>query len=201
MFVRRESFKEYLTYYPITSGIIAMNIIMFLLMELSGSAESNLTLLRFGAMFDIAGFKTEWWRFFTAMVLHGGLTHLIFNCFALLVFAPPLERLLGKWRYALYYVACGVIGNIASYWLHFDEYISVGASGAIYGVYGAYIYLAIFHKHLLDFGTRKTIQTIVIIGFVYSLFPGIDLWAHLGGFVGGFALMALMVMMIRRRRT
>lgn len=201
MFVRRESFKEYITYYPITSGLIALNVLMFLLMELYGSSESTYTLLKFGAMFGIEGFRPEWWRFFTAIVLHGGLTHLIFNCFALLVFAPPLERLLGKWRYILYYATCGVIGNVFSYWLQFDDYISVGASGAIFGVYAAYIYLVIFHKQLLDFGTRKTIQTIVIVGFVYSFVPGIDLWAHLGGFVGGFALMSLMVMMIRRRRT
>ncbi len=202
MFVRRESFKQYLMYYPITAGLIAINIIMVIVMEIYGSSSNIFTLLQFGAIYKLTGvFDPEWWRFVTPIFLHGGLAHLFFNTFALIVFAPPLERMLGKPRYIACYLFSGVVGNIVSYFLHQDDYVGVGASGAIYGIYAAYIYLALFRKDIMDYSSRKTIQTIVIIGVVYSIVPmnNIDLWAHLGGFLGGFAFMAMVIWSIKRR--
>lgn len=200
MFIRRESFKQYIAWYPITSVIIALNVIMLVLMEIYGSSEDVYTLLKFGAMFKAEGFVTEWWRFITAIGLHIGWTHLLFNCFALLVFAPPLERMLGKYRYVLLYVLSGVTGNVFSYLIQSDSYIGAGASGAIYGVYAAYIFLAVFRKDIMNYSSRKTIQTIVIIGVIYSIIvPRVDLWAHMGGFAGGFVTMALIVLSIVRR--
>lgn len=202
MFVRRESFKEYIRYYPITAALIAINVVMVILMEIYGSSQSTYTLLRFGALYGLEGFvNPEWWRYITPIFLHGGWAHLLFNSFGLLVFAPPLERMLGKWRYIACYFFSGIAGNLVSAVLHQDDFVSVGASGAIYGIYAAYIYLAIFRKDIMDYSSRKTIQTIVIIGFVYSIIPfnNIDLWAHLGGFLGGLAFMALLVLSIKRK--
>jgi rhomboid protease GluP len=202
MFIRRESFKEYITYYPITAALIAINVVMVILMEIYGSSQSIYTLLRFGALYRYEGFvNPEWWRYITPIFLHGGWAHLLFNSFGLLVFAPPLERMLGKWRYIACYFISGIAGNLVSAVLHQDDFVSVGASGAIYGIYAAYIYLAIFRKDIMDYSSRKTIQTIVIIGVVYSILPynNVDLWAHLGGFLGGFAFMALVVMSIKRK--
>jgi rhomboid protease GluP len=202
MFVRRESLKQYVAWYPVTSLLIAVNVILVLLMEIAGSPNNSLTLLRFGAMFSVGEVEPEWWRYVTAIFLHAGWEHLLFNCFALYVFAAPLERMLGHVRYLMYYVLSGVIGNLASKLLHFNDYIGVGASGAIYGVYAAYVFIALFRKDLLDESSRKIIKIIVIVGFVHSLvmFWRVDLWAHLGGFVGGFVLMALIVLSIRARR-
>jgi len=200
MFVRRESLKQYIAWYPVTSVIIAVNIILLVLMEIDGSSENVRTLLKFGAMFKAEGFVTDWWRFVTAIGLHIGWMHLLFNSFALYVFAPPLEWMLGKWRYGLLYVMSGVTGNLFSYWFQSDQYIGAGASGAIYGVYAAYIFLALFRKDIMNYSSRKTIQTIVIIGVIYSIIvPRVDLWAHLGGFAGGFVIMALIVFSIVKR--
>lgn len=202
MFLRRESLRQYVRWYPVTASLIVVNGCLVLLMEIVGSPKSSMTLLRFGAMFDLFGYKPEWWRFVTAIFLHAGWEHLLFNCFALYVFAPPLERMLGHVRYFAYYVLCGVIGNLFSYALHVREYIGVGASGAIYGIYAAYLFIALFRKDLLDFSSRTIIKTIVIVGFIHSLvmFWRIDLWAHLGGFAGGFLLMGLIVLSLRARR-
>ena len=201
MFVRRESFKEYTRLYPVTTGIIAINIVMMLVLELYGSSTDVYTLLRFGAMFGLEGYEPEWWRYFTAMWLHIGWTHLLFNCFGLLVFTAPLERMLGSMRYAAYYVFCGVVGSAVSSLLHQDEYIGAGASGAIYGVYAAYLYIAVFHKEFMDYSSRKTIQIIVAIGFVHSLIvQGVDLWAHLGGFLAGVAATWLIISWNKHRR-
>lgn len=202
MFLRRESLRQYIRWYPVTAALIVLNLAMVLLMEITGSSKNSWTLLRFGAMFHVEGFEPEWWRYVTAIFLHVGWEHLLFNCFALYVFAAPLERMLGHVRYAVYYLLCGVFGNLLSYWLHTNEYVGAGASGAIYGVYAAYLFIALFRKDLLDESSQKIIKMIVIIGFAHSLimFWQIDLWAHLGGFVGGLLLMALLVLSIRVRR-
>lgn len=202
VFLRRESLKQYVRWYPVTASFGVLNVVLVILMEITGSSQNFLTLLRYGAMFDLPGIEPEWWRFVTAIFLHAGWEHLVFNCFALYVFAPPLERMLGHVRYLVYYVLCGVCGNVLSFLMHSDDYVGVGASGAIYGVYAAYLFIALFRKDLLDYSSRKTIQIIVIIGFVHSLimFWRIDIWAHLGGFLGGFLLMALLVLSVRVRR-
>ena len=200
MFVRRESFKEYIRLYPITTCLIAINIIMLVIMEIYGSSLDSYTLLKFGAMFTIPDFQPEWWRYITAIGLHAGWTHMLFNSFSLLIFAPPLERMLGKWRYVVCYIASGVAGNIISGLFQKDYVISVGASGAIYGIYAAYVYLAIFRKDIMDESSGKTIKIIIGIGIIHSLIvPNINLWAHLGGFIGGFVTIALMVYFVRRR--
>jgi len=202
MFIRRESLKQYVRWYPVTASLIALNVFMVLLMELAGSPRSSVTLLRFGAMFSVGGIEPEWWRSVTAIFLHAGWEHLAFNCFALYVFAPPLERMLGHARYLVHYVLSGAIGNLASYLLRSGDYVGVGASGAVYGIYAAYVFIALFRKDLFDAPSRKIIQTIVIVGFIHSLimFRRVDLWAHLGGFIGGFLLIALLALSVRAGR-
>ncbi len=136
----------------------------------------------------------EPWRYATSIVLHFGWEHLLFNCFSILVFAPPLERLLGSFRYTVFYVLCGIVGNILSVLMYnmnssAPALITVGASGAIYGVFGAYLNLALLHKTRLDDASRKTVYMILIFGLIYSVIvPNINIWAHAGGLIAGFLL-------------
>ncbi|MCR8642683.1 rhomboid family intramembrane serine protease [Paenibacillus sp. N1-5-1-14] len=203
MFSRRESFKQYIQFYPITSILIAINVAVFLVMLLTGTSFSNETLYDFGAMFDLPGMQPEWWRNFTAMFLHAGFGHLFFNMFTIVIFAPPLEIMLGKVRYLLLYLISGVAGNLVSAWMHklqSEYYIGVGASGAIYGLYAAFLFLAVFRKDIMDQATRQTILIIIVAGFVSSVItPRVDIYAHLGGFIGGFGSLALIVLSIKRR--
>lgn len=202
MFLRTESFKQYIRLYPITTALIVINIILVGLMEMFGSSQDTYTLLNFGAMYGYGDLKPEFWRYFTSMFLHIGFSHLFFNCFALFVFAPPLERMLGKVRYVILYILSGISGNIVSVLLHpsSEPFVAAGASGAIYGIYAAYLFLAIFRKDIFDQQTKQMIITIIVVGFIYSfIVPRVDLYAHLGGFIGGIITMALIVLSIKRR--
>ncbi|MEO3946053.1 rhomboid family intramembrane serine protease [Gorillibacterium sp. CAU 1737] len=201
-FIRYESFRQYLKLYPITSLLIVLNVLMYIILTLDGSSTSLATLLHYGAMYKTDAFSAEaiglaavpeWWRFIASTFLHNGAYHLLFNMFGLLVFAPPLERTLGSVRYTIFYLATGVMGNLLSYPLNSMGYVGVGASGAIYGIYAAYIYMGFFGERRLDPSSRQTIVTIVIVGALYSfIVPNVDVYAHLGGFLGGFLLMAVL---------
>jgi rhomboid protease GluP len=200
MFARRESLKQYLRLYPVNSVIIVINLLVMAAMEWYGSSLDDETLFQFGAMFSLPGLQPEWWRYITSVFVHIGFEHLLFNGFALYVFAAPLERMLGAWRYVLFYIASGVAGSLASQLLHSDPYIGAGASGAIYGIYAAYLYLSVFRKDLVDYETKTTIRTILIIGVIYSfVVPNVDMYAHAGGFVGGLVMMGLLSLAVRRK--
>lgn len=193
LFLRYENFRQYIRWYPITTAILAIQLVLFVWMAIVGSTRDNLTLVRFGAFVGEPPFSGEYWRYFSSIFLHSGFDHLLFNSFALFVFAPPLERLLGKWKYALFYLGSGFIGNVATLAFYNGNQIivSVGASGAIYGVFAAYLFIALFYRQALDKQSSSTIITIVVVGFIYTfLIPQVNVYAHVGGFVGGFLLFA-----------
>lgn len=198
IFMRYESFRQYIRFYPVTTFLLTANIAMFIVVAMNGGSTGP-NLYRFGAMFTVPPEPgAEIWRWFTSMFLHGGFDHLLFNCFALFVFAPPLERLLGHWRYAVLYVASGLIGAAFSAYLSSEISLSVGASGAIYGIYGAFLAIIVLRRWMLDRSSAQTVQIILAMGFVYSfLMANINWLAHLGGLVGGF-LVYLVVDSARR---
>jgi rhomboid protease GluP len=201
LFLRRETFRQYIRFYPVTCIILALIVVLFLAMEITGSSTSDRTLLDFGAMYSYSGETHEWWRYLSSMFLHIGLQHLLFNGFALYVFAPPLERLLGPLHYTVFFLLSGFAGNALSMLFSEPPFLSAGASGAIYGIYAAYLYLAIFHKHVLDEGTRKTVTMILVMGLIFSIVvPRVNLYAHAGGFLGGFIYFAILTKRFARRR-
>ncbi|WP_308638745.1 rhomboid family intramembrane serine protease [Paenibacillus silvisoli] len=187
IFLRYESFRSYLRLYPVTAAIIAINLIVYILDHFVYD----------GALLDKGLFYSykqenyfsleEPWRYVTSQFLHLDLSHLFFNMFAILVFAPPLERMLGHVKYLVFYLLCGIVGNLFSA-IADSATAGAGASGAIYGVYGAFLYLALM-KRSMDPDSRKTVYTILIFGILYSFFvPGIGIWAHIGGLFAGFVL-------------
>ncbi|WP_018755806.1 rhomboid family intramembrane serine protease [Paenibacillus terrigena] len=192
IFIRYENFKSYLRFYPVTSVLLLANIVVFILMAFDGGSTNTYTLLKYGAMLNDSHYATEYWRYFTAMFVHIGFDHLLFNSFALFVFAPPLERLLGSWQYALFYLFSGLLGNVFSDLMASGPTLSAGASGAIYGIYGAYLFIVLLQRSLLDPPSRQTIYMLLGMGLVYSVMvASVNLWAHLGGLVAGFILYGL----------
>lgn len=198
IFLRYESFRGYLKLYPATSLIIAANLIYFIIVAINGDPNSAYHAVQFGAFaanptIDPYGLQ-EPWRYLTSMFMHSGLEHLLYNMFSLLVFAPPLERLMRTWKYFVFYLLCGIAGHAASAWVHALQqddawHVSVGASGAIYGVFGAYLYITVFRRAWLDTSSRKTVYAILIFGVIYSfLVPSVNVWAHLGGGAAGFLI-------------
>lgn len=109
---------------------------------------------------------------------------------------------MGSWKFAILYLLSGLLGNIIglAYYERIEGYhFLVGASGAIYGAYGAYLYIALFQRHVIDESSRKTLFTLLILGILFSFTPGVSLVAHVGGLVGGFFLYGLMIRLFKRR--
>ncbi|RCX21716.1 rhomboid protease GluP [Fontibacillus phaseoli] len=203
IFIRYENWKSYLRYYPVTCLILAANLLMFLVVMFNGGSDNPYTQIKFGALINDPYYEGETWRLFASMFLHHDFGHLFSNCFAILVFAPPLERLLGHWRYALLYIGSGLIGNLISleiYRQSTELHLSVGASGAVYGVYGAFLYIALLQRQLMDESSRKTLYSLLIVGVIFSVVvPQVNWMAHFGGLVGGFFLYGLIIRLLKPR--
>ncbi|MGF7045793.1 membrane associated rhomboid family serine protease [Paenibacillus sp. DS2015] len=202
IFVRYENWKSYLRFYPVTALMILINIVMFIVISIKGGLTFS-NLVQFGGLTNDSAYSGELWRYVASMFLHSGFDHLLFNCFALLVFAPPLERLLGSWRYIILYFMSGIIGNIITmaYYSSIEapHTWSVGASGAIYGVYGAFLYVALLQRNLIDESSRKTLYAMLMFGIVFSIVtPSVNWAAHFGGLVGGFFVYGLIIRLLKK---
>ncbi|MEI2642857.1 MAG: rhomboid family intramembrane serine protease [Candidatus Nanopelagicales bacterium] len=128
--------------------------------------------------------NSEWYRLLTSVFLHGSWLHLLFNMYVLYVLGPPLERLLGHTRFLALYLIAGLGGAVASFTFSPINTVSVGASGAIFGLMGA---LVVAGRHL----KADITQVLVLIGInvvIGFLAPGIDWRAHLGGLLVGGAV-------------
>lgn len=133
----------------------------------------------------------EYWRLFTAMFLHVGLTHLAFNSVGLFILGVQVERLFGHYRFTAIYILAGLSGSVASFAFNTTG-IAAGASGAIFGVFGALVAFFVVRRNLMGEMGRQTLTGLLVL-LAINLFygfasPGIDNFAHMGGFVSGFAL-------------
>lgn len=168
-----------------TYVLIGINLLLFLWMTLDGGSENPETLVRFGAKYNPAIEAGEWWRLFTSMFLHIGFIHVAFNSIALYYLGVLVERMYGRGRFLLIYLMSGLFGTIASFL--YNTAISAGASGAIYGLFGALLYFGIRRKDLFFQTFGKDLLVIIGLNLAMSfLVPSIDLNAHLGGLAGGF---------------
>jgi membrane associated rhomboid family serine protease len=135
----------------------------------------------------------EYWRLFTVALVHGGLTHLFFNMFSLLVLGNPIEAAFGKARFLVIFTVSLLTGSLASIYLNSAPQVSVGASGAIFGLFGAFIAL----RKRINEGVRD-IYLIVGLNFAFGfIMGGVDWRAHLGGLVGGYLTTAVLLRITR----
>ena len=135
----------------------------------------------------------EWYRIFTVALVHSGLTHLGFNMWALYVLGTPLEHAFGKARLLTIFFISLITGSLTSLALAAQNQVSVGASGAIFGLFGAF---AVVGRRI----GADLRSILVLIGINFALdfiLPNIDWHAHLGGLIGG-ALTALVILRHRR---
>jgi membrane associated rhomboid family serine protease len=178
--------------YFITPIIIYINILIFIVMVFAGLGFITFKgqdLLNWGANFRPLTTNGEWWRLLTSIFLHGGLMHLLANMFGLLFVSIFLEPLLGRTKYVTAYLLTGILASCASLWWH-NATVSVGASGAIFGLYGLFLALLLRKVFPPDFGKAFLTSTLIFIGYnlVMGLTGGIDNAAHIGGLVSGFVV-------------
>jgi rhomboid protease GluP len=178
-----------------TYAILAANVIVWLLMEASGGSTRAAVLVRFGAKVNQLINEGQVWRLFTAMFLHIGILHLAINSYSLYVMGTVLEPLLGWRRYLAVYVLAGLCGSLASYWFN-PRALSAGASGAIFGLVGALGMFFFLHRKVFGETARRMMMNVGLIAAINLFFglsaSGIDNFAHIGGFVGGLVLGAIL---------
>lgn len=185
MFNRRENLKQYIKLYPVVATLLFLNIAVH---ALTYVPDLGNTIFNFGAGANFLIADGEYWRLITSIFLHGGFLHLLFNCFSLYVFAPEMERILGKARFITLYAIAGLFGNVATYVFLDLRTVSVGASGAIFGVFGAYAALVYYTRKTMP-ALRQIILPIIVISIVMTfLQPGVNVAAHIGGMVVGFII-------------
>ncbi|HIQ04231.1 MAG TPA: rhomboid family intramembrane serine protease [Anaerolineae bacterium] len=181
----RQVSRPYATY-----ALLAVNVLIWLAMTVSGGSENADVLLRFGAKYGPLIVAGEYWRLLTSMFLHIGILHLGFNSYALYIFGPQVEALYGHSRFLVLYFAAGLFGSVLSF--AFDPHLSAGASGAIFGLIGVLIAFLRHHREMLgEFGRRQLVSILMVAGYNLLfgfLNQGIDNWAHAGGFIAGLAL-------------
>ena len=162
---------------PVTKLLITVISGFYLACLLMPGLEEHLYLNRY-LVFN-AG---EYWRLLTVALTHGGIMHLFFNMYALLILGNSLESAIGQKKFLAIFLISQLGASLASIYFSAFNVVSVGASGAIFGLFGALIVVS--KRYGLD-----TKQTYVIIGINFAIgfiFPGIDWRAHLGGLIAGF---------------
>lgn len=198
-----------------TTVLVGLNILVFVIMTVSGTGilagQPSLLFAEFadvpgrvvavtpdGGAHLLAGVAHgEVWRLLTAMFLHFGVIHLALNMYVLLLVGPPLEAALGRLRFVLLYLLAGLGGSVASFAFGPHAQIAAGASGAIFGLFGAYYVIA----RRIGAQTGPIVATIglnLVISFSVAF---IDVRAHVGGLVTGAAVAAVLAYAPRNRRT
>lgn len=183
--------------YFITPILITLQVLLFLVLTNKWLFPQSTwwtidpqALLDIGANYKPLTLFGEPWRLLTANFLHADVLHLFFNMYGLMVCGIYLESLLGKWRFLLIYLLCGIGGGMASLWWH-DRLVSVGASGAVFGLFG-FILMLLLHRFLQP-GERKALLISIGIYLVFSLsavffVDNFDHAWHIGGLITGAIL-------------
>lgn len=178
---------------PVNTAIVAANIIVFVIMEIIGNTNDTLFMLEHGggfAPFIIDGH--EYWRLITSMFLHFGIRHIFNNMLVLAFIGDNLERAVGKFKYIVIYFGSGIVANIVSTLIEYNSgrlVLSAGASGAIFGVVGALIYVLIVNRGQLE---DLNIMQILLFAAM-SIYLGLqdshtDNIAHIAGLIAGLSL-------------
>jgi rhomboid protease GluP len=156
---------------------------------------SDIALYKLGMTGRLPVANGRWWTLITAVYLHGGLLHIAFNMLAVYQVGPLVERLFGAYRFFLIYTVSGLLGALISTLM--GTHLTVGASGAIFGLMGALIY---YGHRVGELPRFLPILRWAAINFLLGIVtPQVDNWGHAGGFVGGI-LIAMAFMVPRDRR-
>jgi membrane associated rhomboid family serine protease len=189
----------------VTKALIGINVVVFLAVLGSGGYDSPLVRelvlfsadrVRWGDTIVTGVDGGAWWRLITATFLHERLLHLLFNMYALWIIGPQLERMLGYVRFVALYVTCALAGSVAVLWFTAPNVPTLGASGAIYGLFGAAFLIARARGGDLTAWAVLLGLNLVITFAV----PNISWQGHLGGLVAGLLLGVVFAHAPRRHR-
>ncbi len=173
----------------ITFTFLFIMVVYFIFITLNGGTTDAENLVRYGAMYGpfVLAFN-QYYRLITSIFIHIGIMHLFFNGYALYVFGPQIERLMGPKKYLLFFILTGIGGNVATFFFNF-RVVSAGASGSLFGLFGAFLYLVVKHPNMVTpQGKRSILQLLGINLLLTFTIPSISITAHLGGLIIGFLM-------------
>ena len=175
-----------------TIAIAAANVLIFLGLSFMGMTEDSTFMMEHGAMYVPYLMNGErYYTLITSMFLHFGFSHLVM----LLVIGYSLEPEIGKIRFLFIYLGSGLMGNLVSAWFDVSQgsyAVSAGASGAIFGIVGALLYVAIRnHGRVGEISTRGLVLMAGLSLYYGFTAQGVDNAAHIGGLISGFLLAVL----------
>ena len=197
IFDQNRDLKNFPRQTPVSAFLIASVTLMFFVLVFDGGFTS-INMFNYGALYEPAVFEQgEWWRIFTVMFLHGSISHYIFNTiFGLFIIGSALERFIGSFKYALVYFISGIGSSFTILLFYFfsgDPVLTVGASGAIYGVLGTFLYLTINHPEKFNPRDVSGIKGLIIINVIFTfLASGISIGGHIGGLITGYLIAAVL---------
>ena len=173
--------------------IVAANIIMFIALSLIGDTEDPVFMIRHGANYTSAVLEGgHYYRLVTCMFLHFGAEHLVYNMLVLIFMGDVLEKEAGKMKYLLIYFIGGIAGNVLSIWSDWrvgKATVSAGASGAIFAIVGALLWIVLRNHGRLEDYSGKRLFLMAGLSVAEGLtIRGVDNWAHIGGMATGFLL-------------
>lgn len=180
-----------------TTVIIVINVAVFLILSLFGDTEDAVFMFQHGAMYEpMVTQQHEFYRIFTSMFLHFGITHLLNNMVLLGALGWNLELEIGKMRFLVIYLVSGIGGNLLSLYfgISAETYaVSAGASGAIFGLMGALLYVVIANRGRLGRLSGRGMLFMVILSLYFGFTSsGVDNWAHIGGLITGFVMAVIL---------
>lgn len=179
----------------ITTSLILINVIIFLLQIFSENIYENFSVWNYGVIE-----LHQFYRLFTGMFLHANILHLGMNMYALYVVGSQLEGFLGRTKYIIVYLLSGLMGSLLSVALNSGVFASVGASGAIFGLLGALLYFGYHYRVYLGEVLKRQIIPLIVINLVIGFsFSGIDNFGHIGGLIGG--VLTTMALGIKHKST
>jgi len=173
--------------------LIGLNVVAYIA-QLATEDKAGSVFQR-GAMQSYAVADGDYWRLLTAAFLHASLLHIAFNMYALYLFGPFAEKALGTVRFIAAYVTAAIASSVFVYWLEKPEVATIGASGAVFGLFGLVLVLLLKAKQDV-----RTLLVLLAINAVISLQGNISWQGHLGGFVAGCLLGAAFAYAPRDRR-
>ncbi len=168
----------------ITYALIVLNIMVYLFMILYDTVDQTYF---YALANDYEGIQNgQIYRLITSMFLHSDIIHIACNMYALYILGPVVERYYGKTKFLIIYMLSGILGSIFSAAFMSADTISIGASGAIFGLLGSIAYFTYYYRATLQGLLRSQILPVILLNLALGfMIPGIDVSGHIGGLIGG----------------
>lgn len=188
-----KNLKTYFLFHPVNTILIGLNLLMLIVTYLFGGFTTAV-LLKLGAIFPPYVIDNqEYHRLILAMFLHGSIIHFLMNNFVLYQLGAYLERLIGSINYLILYMVSGLISSIVITYFGEVMSITIGASGAIYGVMAGLLMLTFIRTHWFSDHQIRNIRQLMILNVIFTfIVPNISILGHLGGLVAGLLLILLL---------